>query len=144
MTRLYKSMTTSMTKISLISFFSLLVSPITAQVIVTVTVSASAQPTSPSYATPTEFESQVLKFTNRYRADYNASAVTWNTTLAQFAQRWSQGCVFQHSVCVFIFPSSYSLSYGSFIAVDKASDVFDQLSLGWSIWRKPGRRISER
>jgi hypothetical protein len=68
------------------------------QTIVTVTVPPSAQPTSPSYATPGEYKSQILGYTNLYRAEYNASALTWNTTLAQFAQQWSKRCVFEHSV----------------------------------------------
>ena len=38
-----------------------------------------------------------LSTQNSVRAQYGASALTWNNTLAAAAQQWSNGCVFQHS-----------------------------------------------
>lgn len=44
------------------------------------------------------FQSSVLNSTNYFRAQHQAQAVTWDATLADFAQNYAQGCDFKHSV----------------------------------------------
>ncbi|KAJ2964402.1 hypothetical protein NQZ79_g605 [Umbelopsis isabellina] len=39
----------------------------------------------------------ILDTHNAYRKEHSAPALTWNTTLASYAQKWSNGCVFKHS-----------------------------------------------
>lgn len=62
-----------------------------------VTADAPAQPTSPSYTNPSTLRSSILNSTNTYRALYNATALTWNTTLASYAHSYAQACNFKHS-----------------------------------------------
>ncbi|RUP50029.1 CAP domain-containing protein [Jimgerdemannia flammicorona] len=40
---------------------------------------------------------EILKLHNDARAKHQAPAVTWNTTLASFAQEWASKCHWQHS-----------------------------------------------
>ena len=68
-------------------------------VLVTVTVTPSSVPDSPSYTSPAVFESDVLNQTNYYRRQHNASALTWNETLATYAKQWAALCNWKHSVC---------------------------------------------
>ncbi|PPJ55129.1 hypothetical protein CBER1_09960 [Cercospora berteroae] len=42
-------------------------------------------------------ESEVLNSTNYYRARHAARPVTWNSTLAHFAQSWAATCIWGHS-----------------------------------------------
>ena len=44
------------------------------------------------------FQNQVLNSTNYFRAQHGASPLTWNTTLATYAQDYAQKCQWQHSV----------------------------------------------
>jgi len=39
----------------------------------------------------------VLNSTNVYRAQHNVPSVSWNSTLADFAQTYAQACSFEHS-----------------------------------------------
>ncbi|KAG2183337.1 hypothetical protein INT43_006342 [Umbelopsis isabellina] len=39
----------------------------------------------------------ILSAHNADRKDHSAPALTWNATLASYAQNWSNGCVFKHS-----------------------------------------------
>ncbi|KAI9897729.1 hypothetical protein N3K66_007585 [Trichothecium roseum] len=54
---------------------------------------------SPSpYADYKSFTSAILNSTNTYRAQHNASSLTWNATLASFASSWiSSSCKMSHS-----------------------------------------------
>lgn len=68
------------------------------------TYSSSASPptsstasASPQYTSDTTFESSILNSTNTYRAEYNASALSWNTSLASYATSWASKCNFTHS-----------------------------------------------
>ncbi|KAL4929195.1 putative extracellular SCP domain protein Pry1 [Aspergillus undulatus] len=65
-------------------------------------------PQDPSYTSPQQFKSSILKTTNAYRAAYNASALTWNDTLADFAKSWAGGCNWEHSGA----PYGENLAYG--------------------------------
>ena len=47
-------------------------------------------------ATPAEIKDH-LDGHNLVRRDHGASALTWSDTLASAAQRWVDGCKFQHS-----------------------------------------------
>lgn len=65
---------------------------------IVVTSSPTPSPASPSYTDPKRLEQDALDNTNYYRSQYNASALTWNDTLANYAQRWSDQCHWAHSV----------------------------------------------
>jgi hypothetical protein len=39
----------------------------------------------------------ILKKHNQYRAKHGAPALKWDKTVAQYAQKWTNRCVFQHS-----------------------------------------------
>ncbi|KAF7723030.1 hypothetical protein EC973_002406 [Apophysomyces ossiformis] len=39
----------------------------------------------------------ILDLHNKYRADHSAPALKWSNTLANYAQNWSDRCVFKHS-----------------------------------------------
>lgn len=55
-----------------------------------------------SYVDDAVFKGTILNVSNTVRQNYNASALVWNATLAAYAQAWSQGCRFQHSVSHYI------------------------------------------
>lgn len=66
----------------------------------------TAAPTVPSdaleYVSPDQFTSAVLNSTNAYRRDHGAANVTWNDTLARFADDYltkkvTDKCEFEHS-----------------------------------------------
>ncbi|MCJ1309942.1 hypothetical protein MMC25_003603 [Agyrium rufum] len=65
------------------------------------TSTASAPPSSPTnppqYTSPSLFQSSILNSTNFYRTQHNATSLTWNTTLATYAQSYSSSCTFKHS-----------------------------------------------
>ena len=50
-----------------------------------------------SYA-GTAFQDAVLNSTNYFRTQHQANAVTWDSTLASFAQNYAEKCIFEHSV----------------------------------------------
>jgi uncharacterized protein YkwD len=62
----------------------------------------SSPPSTPDIS-ETEFKGTVLNVTNFYRQRHNASALTWNDTLANYAQNWANGCQWKHSVGNFSF-----------------------------------------
>ena len=45
-----------------------------------------------------QFQDAVLNSTNFYRKAYQAQPVTWNDTLAQYAQNYAENCEWEHSV----------------------------------------------
>ncbi|KAF6227400.1 hypothetical protein HO133_008844 [Letharia lupina] len=68
--------------------------------------SPSSSPSSPTSSTPSAsaqytsdstFESSILNSTNTYRANYNATALAWNASLATYATAWASKCHFNHS-----------------------------------------------
>ena len=46
-------------------------------------------------------QATILKLHHELRAHHNASALAWNNTLCAFAQDWTKGCDFKHSVVDF-------------------------------------------
>ncbi|RUS28835.1 CAP domain-containing protein [Jimgerdemannia flammicorona] len=54
-------------------------------------------PKPPSNGTLDTWERQVLERTNMHRAHHSAPAVSWNSTIQAFAQKWVNGCKFKHS-----------------------------------------------
>jgi|SRR5690242_1382593 len=58
---------------------------------------AQNPPISTQYSDDTDFQRAILNATNLYRRQHNASELSWNTTLAEAAQDWSEGCEFEHS-----------------------------------------------
>lgn len=46
----------------------------------------------------TEFKSAVLNSTNYFRAQHQAKPLTWNNTLAEYAQHHARQCIWEHSV----------------------------------------------
>ena len=72
----------------------------TTTILSTVTVSgptAISTPDSASYTNTQDFESGILNSTNFYRYEHNATALTWNTSLADYAQSWASHCEWKHS-----------------------------------------------
>ncbi|KAF2178534.1 PR-1-like protein [Zopfia rhizophila CBS 207.26] len=61
------------------------------------TASAAPAPTSTQYTNEKAFKDAVLNGTNTYRKQHNATALTWNDTLAEYAEGWSDKCQFKHS-----------------------------------------------
>lgn len=48
-------------------------------------------------ALPSADIKSILNYHNDYRAKHHSPALEWNTTLATYAQNWSDGCKFVHS-----------------------------------------------
>jgi hypothetical protein len=69
-----------------------------AQSVVVVTIPAAEPTDAPQYVSGKLFELAVLNSTNFWRQEYNATALAWNASLASYAQNYSAGCEFQHSV----------------------------------------------
>ncbi|KAI0433866.1 PR-1-like protein [Xylaria sp. FL1042] len=90
---------------SLLTALLLFTKPISSEKTTTSTI--TAQPTTstppPDFTDDKTFTSAILNSTNVYRADYNASAVIWNDTLASFASDYlgsdavGSDCTFAHS-----------------------------------------------
>ncbi|EME79984.1 uncharacterized protein MYCFIDRAFT_18029, partial [Pseudocercospora fijiensis CIRAD86] len=43
------------------------------------------------------FQNEVLNSTNWYRAQHEAAPLTWNSTLASYAQDYAKNCIWKHS-----------------------------------------------
>jgi hypothetical protein len=83
----------------------LLLLPSTLAAVSTITVTSAAPvSTSSSYENDADFQSEILAATNFYRMEQGVAAVTWNASMATYAQKWSDACVFKHSVCTFPLP----------------------------------------
>ena len=52
---------------------------------------------SAEYTNNDTFQKTILDITNLYRTQHNASQLAWNSTLAEAAKSWSDGCEFEHS-----------------------------------------------
>ena len=63
----------------------------------------AAPTSSPSASYTSELKGTVLNVTNFYRQQHNASLLTWNDTLANYAQNWTNGCQWEDSVGDFSF-----------------------------------------
>src|SRR5688572_17046062 len=73
-----------------------------AQVVTTVTVAPSNPSDEPSYSRFPTFTSAILNSTNIYREQHNASSLSWNFTLEDFARDYlddmsGNSCDFEHS-----------------------------------------------
>jgi hypothetical protein len=69
-------------------------------VVTTITVqppSETSVPDTSSYTNPNDLETDILNSTNFYRYEDNATALTWNASLASYAQSWASHCQFKHS-----------------------------------------------
>ncbi|KPM38492.1 hypothetical protein AK830_g8069 [Neonectria ditissima] len=67
--------------------------------VVTVTVAPTIPSNEPEWKQDKAFTSAILNSTNFYRDEHNASALTWNSTLEDFAANYldDNGCDFEHS-----------------------------------------------
>ncbi|KAL8395992.1 hypothetical protein RB595_003432 [Gaeumannomyces hyphopodioides] len=70
--------------------------------VVTVTAAPTIPSDAPEYVSRDRFTSAVLNSTNAYRRDHDAANVTWNDTLARFADDYltkevTDKCEFEHS-----------------------------------------------
>ena len=65
-----------------------------------VTAPSSTPTSSPQYTSDADFQSAILNSTNFFRTEHNATAVTWNASLANYASNYVNNCQFQHSVCI--------------------------------------------
>lgn len=52
---------------------------------------------SAEYTSDSDFQNTILNVTNLYRQQHNASQLTWNESLAEYAEDWSKDCKFEHS-----------------------------------------------
>lgn len=66
---------------------------------------ATPQTSSAEYTSDTAFRDAVLNGTNTYRSQHNATALSWNDTLAIAAREWSEECGFEHSVSASLSPA---------------------------------------
>jgi Cysteine-rich secretory protein family len=60
-------------------------------------VEAPTTPPSASYTTQPDLMQSALNKTNAFRAQHNATALTWNTSLADAASAWASKCQWEHS-----------------------------------------------
>lgn len=61
---------------------------------------SNSSATSAEYTSDSSFRDAVLDVTNTYRKQHNATGLSWNETLAEFAADWAGECGFVHSVSV--------------------------------------------
>ena len=69
-------------------------------VVATVTVqspSVTSVPDTTSYTNSENLQADILNSTNFYRYEHNATALTWNSSLASYAQSWASHCQWHHS-----------------------------------------------
>jgi type II secretory pathway pseudopilin PulG len=52
---------------------------------------------STEYTSDSNFQQAILDVTNLYRRQHNASQLSWNDSLAEYAKDWSEDCKFEHS-----------------------------------------------
>lgn len=111
-----------------------LAAPTTTTVNTTTVVVTSYAPTSTpadSYTSDTLFEETILNVTNEYRVGHNATALTWNDTLAEYADYWAKKCLWEHSVrmhlpSLLLSPSANSMQrvYSGYSGILLISDIF--------------------
>lgn len=65
--------------------------------IVTIYATAAASAPSASYTTQSSLIDSTLNSTNYFRSQHNATALTWNTSLADAASSWASTCQWRHS-----------------------------------------------
>lgn len=66
--------------------------------VVAAVVVATLSTAGPAHAAPSAaFKNDVLTQHNKYRAQYGARPLTWSDALAVDAQKWAEGCKFEHS-----------------------------------------------
>ncbi|KAL4943841.1 CAP domain-containing protein [Aspergillus oleicola] len=82
-------------------------------------------PQDKSYISAKLFKSTVLEATNAYRKAYNASSLSWNNTLADFAKEWAGKCVWEHSGA----PYGENLAYGYSTSISTITAWADEASL---------------
>ncbi|GAA5864432.1 hypothetical protein JCM1840_000493 [Sporobolomyces johnsonii] len=73
-------------------------------------------------ATLSSFETDCLEAHNTFRATHNATALTWNTTLADATERWAKECQWKHSAGSLLSGSYGENLYGSSSDVYTATD----------------------
>jgi len=64
---------------------------------VVVTASFSSATSSSQYTSDDEFQSSILNSTNVFRDEHNATALSWNDSLATYAANYAGSCQWQHS-----------------------------------------------
>jgi hypothetical protein len=75
-------------------------SPQDAVITITITEAPSIPSTAPQFTDTQQFTSAILNSTNFYRGQHNATALTYNETLAAFAAEYleaDENCTFEHS-----------------------------------------------
>ncbi|KAL8959071.1 MAG: hypothetical protein Q9183_005705, partial [Haloplaca sp. 2 TL-2023] len=70
---------------------------LTTLAIATLSTLTTAQETSLSYTSDTDFQSACLNSTNTFRTQHNATALSWNATLATSSASLASTCEFEHS-----------------------------------------------
>ncbi|KAH9860315.1 hypothetical protein J1614_011645 [Plenodomus biglobosus] len=78
-------------------FASLFLSSIFLSFIIPGSAQQMGSESSAEYTDDTRFRAAVLDVTNTYRKQHNATAVEWNSTLADYAASWGEDCEFKHS-----------------------------------------------
>ncbi|KAI8666463.1 SCP domain-containing protein [Fusarium keratoplasticum] len=84
----------------LLPLVSLLGVTLAADEVVTITAPAAIPSNEPEWKTDKTFTSAILNSTNFYRGEHNASSLTWNRTLEEFATDYlddNDDCKFEHS-----------------------------------------------
>ena len=72
-----------------------------------------AQQTDPGYTSDSDFQSQMIYAHNWFRAEHNASDLTWNDSCATSSQAYANKCIWEHSVRIIItfLPGTSSIIY---------------------------------
>ncbi|KAJ4321362.1 hypothetical protein N0V84_005394 [Fusarium piperis] len=84
----------------LLPFASLLGITLAADEVVTITAPVAIPSNEPEWKSDKTFTSAILNSTNFYRSEHNASSLTWNRTLEEYATDYlddNDDCKFEHS-----------------------------------------------
>jgi recyclin-1 len=90
----------NITQFASASLLELLPRAVQTTVVATVTVqpaSVTSVPDTTSYTNANNLQADILNSTNFYRYEHNATALSWNASLASYAQSWASRCQWQHS-----------------------------------------------
>ncbi|MCJ1243833.1 hypothetical protein MMC30_001030 [Trapelia coarctata] len=97
------------------------------------TVSPSSPTSSSQYTSGTDFRTSILNSTNFFRTEHNATALTWNDSLASYATNYANNCHWQHSVGALDMSPSFIVSaILLFLTLSQAGPNGENLAQGFA------------